>query len=81
MNYTLKVKEKFEFSVPSGVHIWLQFYRFTCWSGIRGWCKNGGIGVHIVAQQKRIQLVYMRIQVQSLALLSGLKIRHCHELW
>ena len=23
----------------------------------------------------------MRMQVQSLALLSGLKIQHCHELW
>ena len=27
------------------------------------------------------QLISMRIQVQSLALLSGLRIRHCHELW
>ena len=29
----------------------------------------------------RIRLVSMRMQVQSLALLSGLKIRYCHELW
>ena len=38
-------------------------------------------GVPIVAQQKRIQLVSMRIPVQSLALLTGLRIRCCHKLW
>ena len=27
------------------------------------------------------QLVSMRIWVRSLALLSGLRILHCHELW
>ena len=34
-----------------------------------------------MAQRKRIQLETMRSQVQSLALLSGLRILHCHELW
>ena len=29
----------------------------------------------------RIQLVFMRMQVPSLASLSGLRIQHCHELW
>ena len=38
-------------------------------------------GVPIVAQQKRIWLVIMRMQVWSLALLRGLRIRHCCELW
>ena len=38
------------------------------------------IGVPILAQQKRIWLVSMRTRVRSLALLSGLKIRHCREL-
>ena len=28
-----------------------------------------------------IRLISMRIQVQSLALLSGLGIQHCHKLW
>ena len=37
--------------------------------------------VPIVAQQIRIRLVSMRMQVRSLALLSGLRIQHCHELW
>ena len=37
--------------------------------------------VPIVSQQKQIQPVTMRLQVQSLALLSGLRIRHCCELW
>ena len=38
-------------------------------------------GVPIMAQGKRIWLVSTRTQVQSLASLSGLKIRHCRELW
>ena len=43
--------------------------------------KNFGSGVPVVAQQKRIQLGTMRLQVQSLASLSGLRIWHCHGLW
>ena len=38
-------------------------------------------GVPIMDQQKRIQLGTMRLQVRSLALISGLRIWHCHELW
>ena len=38
-------------------------------------------GVPSVAQQKRIWLASVRMQVQSLALLSGLRILHCRELW
>ena len=34
-----------------------------------------------MAPWKRIQLVTMRFQVQSLASLSGLRIWHCPELW
>ena len=34
-----------------------------------------------MVQWKRIQLGTMRLQVLSLASLSGLKIRCCHELW
>ena len=37
-------------------------------------------GVRIVAQQKQIWLVSMRMQGRSLALLSGLMIQHCLEL-
>ena len=43
--------------------------------------KNGNMGVPIVAQWKQIRLVSMRMQVQSLALLSGLGILCCCELW
>ena len=39
------------------------------------------LGVPIMAQQKQIGLVSMRMQVQSLALLGGLRIQHCRELW
>ena len=38
-------------------------------------------GVPIVAQWKRVWLVSTGTQVQSLALLSGLWIWYCHELW
>ena len=34
-----------------------------------------------MAQWKQIQLGTVRFQVQSLALLSGLRIRRCCELW
>ena len=39
------------------------------------------LGVPTVAQEKRIGQVSMRLQVQSLALLSGLRIWFCRELW
>ena len=39
------------------------------------------MGVPIVAQQKWIWPVTMRMQVWSLASLSGLRIWHCGELW
>ena len=39
------------------------------------------IGVPVVAQWKRIWLGTMRLQVWSLASLSGFRIRRCHELW
>ena len=38
-------------------------------------------GVHVVPQQKQIQLGTMRLRVRSLASLSGLRILHCPELW
>ena len=37
-------------------------------------------GVPVVVQRKRIRLGTVRLQVQSLALLSGVRIRHCCEL-
>ena len=37
--------------------------------------------VPVVAQQKQTQQISMRMRVQSLALLHGLKIQCCHELW
>ena len=37
--------------------------------------------VSIVAQQKWIRLGIMKLWVRSLALLSGLRIQNCHELW
>ena len=37
--------------------------------------------VPVMAQQKRISLGTMRMQVRSLALISGSEIWCCHELW
>ena len=37
--------------------------------------------VPVVAQWKQIQLGTMRLSVRSLALLNGLRIWRCHELW
>ena len=51
---------------------------------LSGWTLNKKkfyLGVPIVAQQKQTRLVSMRMQVQYLALLSGLRIWHCCELW
>ena len=42
---------------------------------------EGPGGVPVVAQWKQTQLVSLRTWVQSLALLSELRIQHCHELW
>ena len=39
------------------------------------------LGVPIVAQRKQIRLGTMRLQVLSLALLNGLRIQPCGELW
>ena len=39
------------------------------------------MGVPFMAQQKRIWLVSMKTLVRSLVSLSGLRSRHCHELW
>ena len=38
-------------------------------------------GASVVAQWKRIRLVFMKMRVQSLPSLSGLEIQHCCELW
>ena len=45
------------------------------------WVKNLTAEVPVVSQQSQTQLASMRIGVQSLALLSGLRIQSCHELW
>ena len=42
---------------------------------------KNNLGVPIVAQWKQIQLETMRLWVQSLASISGLRIQRCCELW
>ena len=39
------------------------------------------LGVPLEAQWKQTGLVSVRMRVQSLALISGLRIWHCGELW
>ena len=43
--------------------------------------KVDGCGVPVLEQQTRIWLGTMRLRVQTVASLSGLRIWHCHELW
>ena len=38
------------------------------------------LGVPVVVQQKQIQIISVRMQVPSPALLSGLRIQHFREL-
>ena len=42
--------------------------------------KNSFVGIPVVVQRRRVWLEIMRLQVRSLALLSGLSIQRCHEL-
>ena len=42
--------------------------------------RNSELGVPIMVSGKQIRLGTMRLCVWSLALLSGLRIQHCHEL-
>ena len=61
-----------EFPYAMGVAIKKQINKFL---------KKLTQGIPIVAQQKRIRLVSLRMWVRSLTSLSGLSIQHCHELW
>ena len=71
--------------VSSYIHQYL--YLFTClFVHLRyrisvllqkSWTK----GVPIVALQKQTPLVSVKMQIWSLALLSGFRIWHCYELW
>ena len=47
--------------------------------GKSGEARVSGVGVPILAQWKRIRLGNMRLQVQSLPSLGGLRIWRCHE--
>ena len=46
------------------------------WSPLKSY-----MGVLIVAQRKQIRLGTMRLQVPSLASLSGLRVQRCRDLW
>ena len=43
--------------------------------------KKTDTGLPVVVLRKQIQLGTMRLKVRSLALLRGLRLRHCRELW
>ena len=49
-------------------------------TNLRQWIGMGVVGAPIVDQRKRIWLASKRMQVRSLAWLSGLRIQSCHEL-
>ena len=58
------------------------YYYFTRlpWPSNKHSLKRSG-GVPVMVQQKRVQLGTMMLRVRSLALLSGLRIQRCRELW
>ena len=68
---------------PTGDFISNNMWRSNHDKGTFGALKNKTKNkeVPVVAQRKQIRLVTMRLQVRSLASLSGLRIQHCHELW
>ena len=39
------------------------------------------LGIPAVVQQSQRRMVSMRMQIQTLASFSGLRIQHCYELW
>ena len=53
---------------------------FLMWK-INELCKKENQGFPVAAQQKGIRLGTMRLRVQSLASLSGLRIQCCRKLW
>ena len=58
--------------------------RLNCTPGevlLRGRNRSHGLGVPAVVKWKRIRLVSMMVWVRSLALISGLRIQCCCELW
>ena len=69
LNYSLEI-------LSESMSVWCPFQTFKTKT-----TQNSKHGVPIVAQWKQIWLVTMRLRVRTLALLSGLRIRHCHELW
>ena len=60
-----------------------EMIKVCCLSFTLGFCsvKDSISRVPIVAQQKRTQLVHIKMRVWSLASLSGLRICCCCELW
>ena len=55
-----------------------QYHRIYSFTALK---KKAPCGVPIVEQRKGIPLVIMRLRIRSLASLSGLRMRCCHELW
>ena len=80
---------EYHWSLSSHFLTYCQYYTLSYWCfTLNFWVKlldfykiSFYSGVPIVAQQLRIWLVSTRMWVQSLVSLSGLRIRHYHELW
>ena len=66
-------------SMPDFWQIRISPNNSKCFQGTRS--KIYKLGVPVMAQRKRIQLRTVRLWVRSLALLSGLRIQRCRELW
>ena len=62
--------------------LFLDLFYFIWGLRFNSYFKHGVLpGVPVVVKQRWIWLVSMRMQVWTLASLSGLRIQQCHELW
>ena len=78
------VNSVWKFNTDSYYNIYYYYYIDSYWELAKIYLSSSfksKLRVPIVAQQKRIRLGTMRLQVQSLASLSRLRIWCCHELW
>ena len=78
---TILVYSLVSMAPPQGSQLWIPDVEGRTPFCLVSESKNTLLGVPIVAQQYQAQLASTRMQVRSLASLSGLRIQRCYELW
>ena len=80
--FVLRLLIQFEFISVCGVRKGYNFILLHGYPVVSAqFVRDSSWGVPVVGQQKRIQLRTIRLQVQSLVSLSGLRIQCYGELW